>query len=44
MSTERQDIITRDKSSNCCSAAMYEVGDNYICAECKEWCEAVDEE
>ncbi len=44
MSTELQDIIEREKMSNCCSAAMYEMGDNYICTDCKEWCEAVDEE
>ena len=33
-----------DKCSSCCSAAMYEFGDSYMCADCKEWCDAEEEE
>lgn len=32
---------TDDLMSNCCGAAMYEFGENFICKECKEWCDAV---
>ena len=44
MSTTLQDIIETEKSSNCCGASMYELGDNYICTDCKEYCEAVSDE
>ena len=37
-------MIETEKSSNCCGAAMYEFGDNYICCDCKEHCEAVEDE
>lgn len=44
MSTELRDLIETEKSSNCCGASMYELGDNYICTDCKEHCEAVSDE
>ncbi len=44
MSTELRDMIETEKMSNCCGAAMYEMGDNYLCRDCKEWCEAVEPE
>lgn len=44
MSTTIHDLIETEKSSNCCGASMYELGDNYICTDCKEYCEAVGEE
>lgn len=30
--------------SNCCGAKMYELGDSYICTDCKEHCEPAKEE
>lgn len=44
MSIEHEDLLETGKASNCCGAAMYEMGDNYMCTDCKEWCEVVDEE
>lgn len=44
MSTTIQDFINTEKSSNCCGSSMYELGDNYICTDCKEHCEAVEDE
>lgn len=44
MSTELGDMIESEKSSNCCGSSMYEMGDNYICTRCKEWCEAVNDD
>lgn len=44
MSTELHDLIETEKSSNCCGASMYELGDNYICTDCKEYCDAVEPE
>jgi len=44
MSTTREDFIEKEKFSNCCGAAMYELGDCYLCCDCKEYCEPVDEE
>lgn len=44
MSTELHDLIETGKESNCCGAAMYEFGENYMCRDCKEWCEAVEPE
>ena len=44
MSTTLQDLIETEKGSNCCGASMYELGDNYICTDCKEYCEAVSDE
>lgn len=44
MSTTIHDIIENEKASNCCGSSMYELGDNYICTDCKEYCEAVEDE
>jgi uncharacterized protein YecT (DUF1311 family) len=44
MTTELRDMIETEKSSNCCGSSMYELGDNYICTDCKEHCEAVSDE
>lgn len=30
--------------SNCCGAKAYEMGDNYICSDCHEWCEIEKDE
>jgi hypothetical protein len=38
------DAIASDKFSNCCSAKVYQIGDDAICGGCEEHCEAVDEE
>lgn len=35
------DVTATDRSSNCCGSSMYELGDSYICTDCKEYCEAV---
>ena len=44
MTTTLQDLIETGKSSNCCGSSMYELGDNYICTDCKEYCDAVEDE
>lgn len=44
MSTTLHDLIETEMMSNCCSASMYQLGDNYICTDCKEHCEAVTED
>lgn len=36
--------VSGDFGSNCCGSSMYELGDNYICTNCKEYCEAVSDE
>lgn len=44
MSTSIHDIIETEKMSNCCGSSMYELGDNYLCRDCGDHCEAVSEE
>lgn len=36
--------VTGEGSSNCCGAAVYELGDTYICKDCKEHCEIEKDE
>lgn len=48
MDTEKMhellDDVTGEGASNCCGAAVYELGDNFICQDCKEWCDLDKEE
>ena len=36
--------VSGDFGSNCCGASMYELGDSYLCTDCKEYCEPATEE
>lgn len=36
--------ITGEGGSNCCGRAVYELGDAYICSDCKEWCDIEKDE
>lgn len=38
------DVTETELMSNCCSANMYELGEAYICTDCKEYCDPVTEE
>lgn len=33
--------VSEDGPSDCCSAAVYHLGDSYICKDCKEYCEVL---
>lgn len=35
---------TNDVVSACCGSVAHEMGDMYVCSECKECCEVYDEE
>ena len=36
--------VSGESGSDCCGANMYQLGDSYICTDCKEYCEPAKEE
>lgn len=38
------DVIEDELGSDCCGAAVYVLGDSYICTDCKEYCDVSSEE
>lgn len=41
---ELLDDVSGEGSSNCCGAAVYELGESYICKDCKEHCDVEKDE
>lgn len=42
--SELLDDVSGEGSSSCCGSAVYELGESYICKDCKEYCDVEKDE